>query len=117
MGDGWASSYSVLESEATLHAFHGAAYDTAFRYTEYCVTAPLLFLAVTALLTVDAPAWLYLTGYWLIQACNAAGLAYHATLCSDLLRDGRRVLTGGTAPLEATSVMEWMRALLANGSW
>ena len=28
-----------------------------FRYAEYCVTAPLLFLAVVCLLVVDAPAW------------------------------------------------------------
>jgi hypothetical protein len=27
------------------------------RYAEYCVTAPLLFLAVVCLLIVDAPAW------------------------------------------------------------
>ncbi len=94
-----------------------AAYDTGFRYVEYCVTAPLLFLAVTALLTVDAPAWLYLSGYWLIQACNAAGLAYHATICTDLYRDGRATLQGQNAPTEQTSLVEWMRALLANGSW
>lgn len=28
-----------------------------FRYAEYCITAPLLFLAVVCLLVVDAPAW------------------------------------------------------------
>ena len=28
-----------------------------FRYAEYCVTAPLLFIAVVCLLVVDAPAW------------------------------------------------------------
>lgn len=28
-----------------------------FRYVEYCITAPLLFLAVVCLLIVDAPAW------------------------------------------------------------
>lgn len=28
-----------------------------FRYVEYCITAPLLFLAVVCLLVVDAPAW------------------------------------------------------------
>jgi hypothetical protein len=27
------------------------------RYAEYCVTAPLLFIAVTCLLITDAPSW------------------------------------------------------------
>ena len=27
------------------------------RYAEYCVTAPLLFIAVTCLLVTDAPSW------------------------------------------------------------
>ena len=48
------------------------------RYLEYCITAPLLFLAVVCLMVVDAPAWLFLTGYWLLVACNAVGCALHA---------------------------------------
>jgi hypothetical protein len=31
----------------------------AFRYAEYCITAPLLFLAIMCLLVNDAPAWYY----------------------------------------------------------
>ena len=30
---------------------------TGFRYIEYCITAPLLFLAIMTLLVTDAPAW------------------------------------------------------------
>lgn len=47
------------------------------RYLEYCITAPLLFLAVVCLMVVDAPAWLFLTGYWLLVTCNAVGIALH----------------------------------------
>ena len=47
------------------------------RYAEYCITAPLLFLAVVCLLVTDAPAWLFLTGYWLLVTCNAIGIALH----------------------------------------
>jgi hypothetical protein len=52
------------------------------RYVEYCITAPLLFLAVVCLMVVDAPAWLFLTGYWLLVACNAVGCALHACFVS-----------------------------------
>jgi hypothetical protein len=52
------------------------------RYIEYCITAPLLFLAVVCLMVVDAPAWLFLTGYWLLVACNAVGCALHACFVS-----------------------------------
>ena len=88
-----------------------------FRIGSAVLNNLLLFIAVTALLTVDAPAWLYFTGYWLIQACNAIGLAYHATLCADLFRDYEKRITAQGVPIETTSVVEWMRALLVNGSW
>ncbi len=52
------------------------------RYLEYCITAPLLFLAVVCLMVVDAPAWLFLTGYWLLVTCNAVGVALHACFWS-----------------------------------
>ena len=52
-------------------------WGVVFRYAEYCITAPLLFLAVTCLMVVDAPAWLFLTGYWLLVVCNAVGIALH----------------------------------------
>lgn len=52
------------------------------RYAEYCITAPLLFLAVVCLMVVDAPAWLFLTGYWLLVTCNAVGCALHACFVS-----------------------------------
>ena len=54
------------------------------RYAEYCITAPLLFLAVTCLMVVDAPAWLFLTGYWLLVVCNAVGIALHLSFTDTL---------------------------------
>jgi hypothetical protein len=54
-------------------------YGVIIRYIEYCVTAPLLFLAVLCLMVPDAPAWLFITGYWLILVCNALGIALHAS--------------------------------------
>jgi hypothetical protein len=33
-------------------------------------------------MVVDAPAWLFLTGYWLLVACNAVGCALHACFVS-----------------------------------
>ena len=57
-------------------------YGVVFRYAEYCVTAPLLFLAVVSLLVVDAPGWLFLTGFWLVLVCNALGVALHLAVCA-----------------------------------
>lgn len=54
-------------------------YGVILRYLEYCITAPLLFLAVVCLMVVDAPAWLFLTGYWLLVTCNAVGIAIHVS--------------------------------------
>jgi hypothetical protein len=57
-------------------------FGVAMRYAEYCVTAPLLFLAVVCLMVTDAPAWLFLTGYWLLIVCNALGIALHLSFSS-----------------------------------
>ena len=57
-------------------------YGVVVRYAEYCVTAPLLFLAVVSLLVVDAPGWLFLTGFWLVLVCNALGVALHLAVCA-----------------------------------
>lgn len=116
-----AGDYIPLDSETreSVLAFEVAAYETGFRYTEYCITAPLLFLAVLSLLTVDAPAWLYFTGYWMIQACIASGIAFHATFCADLYSDAEGLLTGTgtTTPQSSETVADWFRSLLSNGSW
>ena len=49
------------EASQTSRESRDAEYEQVFgmffRYAEYCVTAPLLFLAVVCLLVVDAPAW------------------------------------------------------------
>jgi len=47
------------------------------RYDEYALTAPLLFLSVVALLLPGAPAWLVLSGLFLIAACNLWGVEVH----------------------------------------
>lgn len=55
------------------------------RYAEYCVTAPLLFLAVVCLMVPDPPAWLFVMGYWSVLLCNAFGVALHASFCAKTL--------------------------------
>jgi len=67
-----------------------------FRYAEYCITAPLLFLAVLCLMVVEAPAWLFLTGYWLLVTCNAIGIALHASFVFS--RSEEKPEGGGLAP-------------------
>jgi hypothetical protein len=57
-------------------------FGVSMRYAEYCITAPLLFLAVVCLMVTDAPAWLFLTGYWLLIVCNALGIALHLSFSS-----------------------------------
>lgn len=95
---------------------------------EYCITAPLLFLAVLCLLTVDAPAWLFLMGYWMIQACNAIGIGFHYSVCCDLIKEALRSLLDKTTqdattptpngPQRATSsFLSWIKGLIVNGSW
>lgn len=44
-------------SRESRDAEYEQVFGMFFRYAEYCVTAPLLFLAVVCLLVVDAPAW------------------------------------------------------------
>jgi hypothetical protein len=115
------NDYIQIEQETkdTVYAFNLASYEVGFRYCEYCITAPLLFIAVLCLLTVDAPAWLYLSGYWMIQACIATGLAFHVTFCADMLRDAEKLLPGssGGPPQSNETVADWFRSLLSNGSW
>jgi hypothetical protein len=80
-----------------------SAKATGFRYMEYCITAPLLFLAIMALLVTDAPSWLFLIGYWLIQACNAIGISLHFNVTKDMLskHPGSR----------------WVDGFLQSGTW
>lgn len=76
---------SLSEEEEEPHEAHTSFVDevyendmgVVFRYAEYCITAPLLFLAVVCLMVVDAPAWLLLTGYWFVLTCNAFGITLH----------------------------------------
>ena len=106
-------------SECRL-AFRRAMDEISFRYIEYCITAPLLFLAVMCLLTVDAPAWLFLAGYWMIQACNAIGIAFHYSICFEIWYaqeepkpPGGEVHSGNLV----TSFLAWIRNLVLKGGW
>ncbi len=77
-------SLRSLDREAPVFSLQGLGVDTSnenqvgvlYRYAEYCITAPLLFLAVVCLLVVDAPAWLFLTSYWLLFTCNCVGITF-----------------------------------------
>jgi hypothetical protein len=89
-------------SEGERPAFIYAMDAVGFRYVEYCITAPLLFLAVMCLLVSDAPSWLFLIGYWMIQACCALGIALHYNLTKDML---------------ANHGSRWFQGLLATGTW
>ncbi len=66
------------------------------RYAEYCITAPLLFLAVVCLMVQEAPAWLFLTGYWLLITCNAIGIALHVSFIYPTSKSKEE--DGGIAP-------------------
>ena len=47
------------------------------RYGEYCITAPLLYVAVLTLFVVGPPAWAFVAGYLGVFVCNCLGLALH----------------------------------------
>jgi hypothetical protein len=52
-----ATSEASLVAKEDVPAFVSAMDAAGFRYVEYCITAPLLFLALMMLLIADAPAW------------------------------------------------------------
>ena len=80
----------------------------AWRYGEYCITAPLLFLAVASLLTAEGPAWLYLTGYWLLFTCNALGIALHLNFW---------VFEEELNKFESPGPVYWLTRLFLAGTW
>jgi hypothetical protein len=102
----------MINDDINMRCFVASMYEVLFRYSEYCITAPLLFIAIMCLLTVDSPAWLFLIGYWLIQACNAIGIAYHATLCSEIIRDYSTYGAKNTR-----SIADWFTKIGGNGTW
>lgn len=77
----------------------------AFKYAEYCVTAPLLFLAVVCLLTVDAPAWIFLSGYFMIMACNLLGIALHYSITAKVKSDSDK------------GWVLWFNDIIMTGNW
>lgn len=92
--DGSLQGYSRLSADnnnnnnisLTLEELRNEEYTAGvmLRYIEYCVTAPLLFLAVVCLIVPDPPAWLFITGYWLVLICNAIGITLHASFLADV---------------------------------
>lgn len=115
-------SQPLMWGKGNVHRFRDAVYDVGFRYMEYCVTAPLLFIALMCMLVVDAPAWLFLVGYWMIQACNLIGISYHYTICADIdgkKQDGNNNKGGdrveGSQWMQ--NLVEWFKSLLIKGSW
>lgn len=81
-------------------------FGVVLRFAEYCITAPLLFLAVLCLLTVDGPAWLFLTGYWLLLVCNALGVVLHLNFMLEPRRDQ-----------DKKSGWPWILNFFTAGSW
>lgn len=63
--------------------------EILLRYMEYLVSAPLLFIAILCMVVVNAPVWMYVGGYTLVQVCNLQGIPLH--LMSLLIEDGPRV--------------------------
>ena len=98
---------TMLGDDASATTDVDEARIVVFRYSEYCVTAPLLFLSVVSLLTVDAPAWLYISGYGLIVACNLWGIVLHYSITWP---------TKGTSE-DTQSFVLWLNSLLLTGSW
>ena len=78
-----------------------------WRYAEYCITAPLLFIAVACLMVSDAPAWLYLAGYWLLIVCNAIGIALHVSF----------ILAKPQGANESGGVLPMLMGVLFAGPW
>jgi hypothetical protein len=97
------------EQTSVTGSFVDAGYENdmgvVFRYAEYCITAPLLFLAVVCLMVVDAPAWLFLTGYWFVFTCNAFGITLHI----DFKEYSAKRNDGGAGP--------WFAKILIPGPW
>lgn len=93
----------VAQARSEFEAYMGVA----IRYAEYCVTAPLLFLAVVCLLTQNAPAWLFLTGYWLLVVCNSLGIVLHLNFMYD----------EPTAHEEKGGLVPWLFTLIFSGPW
>lgn len=94
--------------EADTVERHAQDEEIMFRYDEYAITAPLLFLAVVALFLPGPPVWLELSCYFLIAACNVWGAPIHVSYLAHWHRQ------------EASAslfVLRDLRALLCIGSW
>jgi len=78
------------------------------RYDEYALTAPLLFLAVVALLLPGAPAWLVLSGLFLIASCNLWGIQVHLAFLARWHQP---------APYPPLGWGHWLRVLLFAPPW
>lgn len=53
--------------------------DVVLRYSEYSITASLLYVAVLSVFVVEPPGWMVICGYASIFACNVFGIPLHVT--------------------------------------
>jgi len=83
--------------------------EVILRFTEYVITAPLLYLAVFGLLVQDAPNWMYISGYAMIQTCNFFGLLLQYTVVND------SYATWGIPERNAANTAYWEHALILMG--
>jgi hypothetical protein len=107
VGAGRESDYQPLDATQIVDTMSENSLGVVFRYAEYCITAPLLFLAVASLLIVDGPAWLFLTGFWLLVVCNALGIALHINFL--MMERGAR--------MESTNAVTWLLHMFFAGPW
>lgn len=80
------------------------AHLPALRFSEYCITASELWVAVLSVYVQDAPAFMSLGGYTLILLTNLYGVLLHYSLMSDnvqyaLQAGGARALPGQNSML------------------
>jgi hypothetical protein len=99
--------YQLLDPPQQLDSKTENSMGVILRYAEYCVTAPLLFLAVASLLIVDGPAWLFLTGFWLLVVCNALGIALHLNF----------LVLEKDAKIESAGIFTWLLHMFFAGPW
>ncbi len=108
------------ESASVLTALSGCLVqlEVIARYAEYCLSAPLLYLAVFCLLVVDAPVWMYVTGFAMILVCNVFGMLLHMAVVLEGCQEAfvARHQPGGGA-LPSPTLLSRALAILGLGTW
>jgi len=94
----------------------------AMRFSEYCITAAELWVAVLAVFVTDPPAFMTICGYALILLCNLYGALLHYSIVSDKMQAElkRGADWGSAGGVPSQVVMLGVRSvgrLLAPPSW